>query len=72
MYNIDKINAGTLALLVARSGAKLKNTSLSTGAPKHLAYDIVYIAQLDFGNSEFCSSLLEYKRMIGKEEPLHE
>ena len=44
-----QINAGTLALLVARNGAKLEKTSLSTGGSKAPAHDIVYIAQLGFG-----------------------
>ncbi len=48
-----QINAGTLALIVARSGAKLEKTSLSAGGSKTPAYDIVYIAQLYFGNNEF-------------------
>ena len=48
-----QINAGTLALLVARNGAKLEKNSLSTGGFKAPAYDIVYIAQLSFENKEF-------------------
>jgi len=53
MFNIDIIIIGTLALLVARSGAKLENTSLSTGGSKAPAYDYVYIAQLHFRSNEF-------------------
>ena len=52
-----QINAGTLALIVARNGAKLENTSLSAGGSKTPAYDIVYIAQLVFGNKAFRNRL---------------
>ncbi|MDE6663228.1 MAG: hypothetical protein K2K46_07760 [Lachnospiraceae bacterium] len=51
LYNIDNINAGTLALHVARSGAKLENTSLSTDGSIVPAYEIVYIVQLGFENN---------------------
>ncbi len=43
-----QINVGTLALLVARNGAKLEKTSVSTGGSKVPTYDIVYIVQLVF------------------------
>ena len=52
-----QINAGTLALLVARNGTKLEKTSLSTDGSKAPAYDIVYIAQLSYRNGEFRNHL---------------
>ena len=57
LYNIDNVNAGTLALHVARSGSKLENTSLTTDGSIVPAYDIVYIVQLGFENREFCNCL---------------
>lgn len=57
-----QINAGTLALLVASSGAKLENTLLSTGGSKAPAYDIVYIAQLRFENKEYRNCLIAKER----------
>ncbi|MDE6433567.1 MAG: hypothetical protein K2L07_05000 [Lachnospiraceae bacterium] len=51
--------------------AKLDRISAKYGvqapaAPKYLAYDIVYIAQLGFGNKEFSNSLIAtIKERIG-------
>ena len=58
------INTGTLALFVTRNGAKLENTSLSTGGSKTPVYDIVYIVQLGFEDNEFRN----YKNVFLKEK----
>ena len=44
-YNI--INAGTLSLLITRSGTRLENTSPSTGGSEVPAYDRCYILATD-------------------------
>lgn len=62
MFNIDIITTGTLALLVARSGAKLENTALSTGGSKAPVYDYIYIAQLHFENKKVCNQI---KKVFG-------
>ena len=47
MSGYNNINAGTLALLITRSGTRLENTSPSTGGSEVPAYDRCYILATD-------------------------
>ena len=67
LCNINKSTQARLRYIVVRSGTKLERTSLSTGDDIVPAYNIVYIAQLDFGNTEFRNYLRIIRYLHAKE-----
>ena len=69
---MNKFTAGTLSLLIARSGTKLEKTSLSTGGSEVPAHDISYIIQLLIYCTAFRTVFvrIHYAVLIATPEPL--
>ena len=53
LYNINKSTQARFRYIAACNGTKLEKTSLITGSGIVPAYNIVYIAQLDYEHKEF-------------------